>query len=309
MITAVQHLPQHQQGILGHQQISQLPPLKQHVPQIVPPPDSQNLYAKPIHSIIKSHPPQRAKAWQPIACPVEPPAVSKASDEHVSMGWRNGVVSQYSTPRHGRRCGGGSSLQRSQGGFLQAQTLLIGQATKKRQSHQRRLRKQQRIYTSSIEGAGNVQTERIRLVSRPTQRDIFWDETKGQNLDLRELLQPSPPLTDPHSRMEEMTTQLKSEVGLKRNSGSFSRDLNENVKKTSERRTQQTLPWLEDFRKHEQKHLNSRDALEGRWGCKQWLDTPREHCEKEERKMGGNTTGQVDSVHQKWNSWGQTHIA
>ncbi|KAG7328289.1 hypothetical protein KOW79_008233 [Hemibagrus wyckioides] len=273
MITAAHRLPQHQQGILGHRQISQLPPLKQHAPQIISsPPDSQNVYAKPIHSIIKSHPPQRAKAWQPIPCPVEPPAASNTSTNHVPM--------------------------RNKGGFLPAQTLLIGERTKKRQSHQQHLWEQQRIYTSTVEGAGNLQIERIRLVSRPTQRDIFWDETKGQNLDFRELLQPSPPLRPkPDSGMEEIT---KSEIGLK---GNFSKDLNESVTKSPERITQQNLPWLEDFQKNEQKHLHSWDVLEGQWGCKLWLDVPWERREKEEREMGRNTSGQVNSVHQKWSGW------
>lgn len=92
-----------------------------------------------------------------------------------------------------------------------------------------------------------MQTERIRLVSRPTQRDIFWDETKGQNLDLRELLQPSPPLTDPDSGMEEMTRWPQSEVGQKGNSDGFSGDLNESVTKSPEKITKRNLPWLEDF--------------------------------------------------------------
>lgn len=135
-----------------------------------------------------------------------------------------------------------------------------------------------------------MQIERIRLVSRPTQRDIFWDETKGQTLDLRVLLQPSPPLTDPDGGMKEMTRQPQSEVGLKGKPDSFSKDFNEHVKKSPERIKQQNLPWLEDFRKHEQKHLNSLDLLEGRWGYRQWQDTPRERYEKEEKKMGRNTT-------------------
>ncbi|KAK2843379.1 hypothetical protein Q7C36_011594 [Tachysurus vachellii] len=273
VITAAQHLPQHQQGILGHRQISQLPPLKQHVPQIISsPPDSQDLYPKPVQSIIKSHPPQRAKAWKPITCPMELSAASKSSNEHVSM--------------------------RNKGGFLQAQTLLIGERTKKRQQH---IREQQRIYTSTVGGAGNSQIEKIRVVSRPTQRDIFWDETKGQNLDFRELLQPSPPLMpEADSGMEEMTRRLKSEVGLK---GNLSRDLNESVTISPGRIRQQNLPWLEDFRKNEQNHLNTWDIVESQWGHKLWQDTHWESRENEEGEMEGNTSGQVNSVHRKWNHW------
>lgn len=153
-----------------------------------------------------------------------------------------------------------------------------------------------------------MQIERFQLVSRPTQRDIFWDETKGQNLDLRELLQPTPPPTDPDSGIEVITRQPKSEVGLKGHLGSFARDLKKSITKSPETITQQNLPWLEDFRKHEQKHFNSRDILEGQTEHKQWLDAPRQCYEKEKKKMGRNTTGQVNSVHQKRNSWGKTHI-
>lgn len=59
-----------------------------------------------------------------------------------------------------------------------------------------------------------MQTERIQLVSRPTQRDIFWDETKGQNLDLRELLQPSPPLTDPDFGHRDRRTGIEGQSGM-----------------------------------------------------------------------------------------------
>ncbi|KAF7704382.1 hypothetical protein HF521_021454 [Silurus meridionalis] len=211
LITAGQYLPQHQQGIRGHQQIRQLPPLKQHVPQLVHlPSDSQNVHAEPIHSIIKSHPPQKPKAWQAVACQMELAATSKASDENVTMGCHTPKFHSMS----GRRCGAGSSLQTNHGKFLQAQTLLIGQATKKRQSRQKHLR-ERRIFTLNIAGACNGQTERTNLVSRPTQRDIFWDQTTGQNLDLRELLQPSPHLTDPDTEIEELPGRQNLEVGLK----------------------------------------------------------------------------------------------
>lgn len=148
-----------------------------------------------------------------------------------------------------------------------------------------------------------MQIEGIRLVSRPTQRDIFWDDTTGQNLDFRELLRASSPLTDPDSGTEEMTRQPKSEVGLKDDLGGFSRDLNESLTKSPEHIPQQNLPWLEDFRKHEQKHLNTWEVLEGQWTCEQWLDAPRKRHENEEREIGRKTTGQVNSVHQKWNNW------
>lgn len=45
-------------------------------------------------------------------------------------------------------------------------------------------------------------SQRVRLVSRPMQQNVFWDEFEGQTLDVRELLQPSPQLTDP--KVEDM---------------------------------------------------------------------------------------------------------
>ncbi|XP_036450065.1 uncharacterized protein LOC118824186 [Colossoma macropomum] len=200
MITAAQSPPEYQYGIVGHQHTSHLPPLKQHVPQIVHSlPGLQNLYAKTGHSIIKSHPPQQAKAWQPTAPLMEP---SMASDEHAFMakGWRDGVAHQYSNPSWGGRHGAGSNHQRNMGGFLPAQTVLTHQVNKKRQAQQRNFRerraKQRIFYTSTVKGI-DEEPQRIRLVSRPTQRDIFWDEVKGQSLDPKELQQPSPPVTVP----------------------------------------------------------------------------------------------------------------
>ncbi|TSQ46665.1 hypothetical protein Baya_11375 [Bagarius yarrelli] len=241
IITAVRRIPQHQQGIVG-QRDHQLPPIKQHIPQIVPsPPDSQNLYVKPIHSIIKAHPPQKAKIWQPIERSTEPPGVSKTYNDHASM--------------------------RKKGGFLQAQTSLIGEATKKRRSHQRRLEDQRKLYTSTI---GNSQMKEIRLVSRPTQRDIFWDETEEQNLDFRELLQPSPPLTNLDAEIKEISSRLKTEARLKDTS-------DEIVTKSPERLAPQNFIWLEDFRKNELKHFKTWDVLEGQWEPKLWLDTTWKH--------------------------------
>lgn len=145
-----------------------------------------------------------------------------------------------------------------------------------------------------------MEIEKIRLVSRPTQRDIFWDEMTGQNLDPRELLQSSPHLTDPDSKEKEITKQPNSAVGLRGNSGDFSMDLNEeSATKLPERKTQRRLPWLEDFRKREQNHVNTWSVLEDGWGRSKWLDMPWGRCEKTERELGRKTTSQVNSVQQK----------
>ncbi|KAI4879107.1 hypothetical protein NFI96_014439, partial [Prochilodus magdalenae] len=195
MITAVQGRPE-------HQHTSQLPPLKQHVPQIA---QSLSGLQNTGHSIIKSHPPQRAKAWQPTAPLMEP---SVASDEHASMAkrWRDGAAHQYSTNSKGGHCSARSCQQRNMGGFLPAQIVLTHQANKKRQAQQRNFRekhaKQRTVYISSVKGTDNEETQRIRLISRPTQRDIFWDEVKEQSLDPKELQQPNDPVTVPDLREE-----------------------------------------------------------------------------------------------------------
>lgn len=51
---------------------------------------------------------------------------------------------------------------------------------------------------ASVEGDEMERNQRVRLVSRPMQQNVFWDEFEGQILDVRELLQPSPQLTDPN---------------------------------------------------------------------------------------------------------------
>lgn len=40
--------------------------------------------------------------------------------------------------------------------------------------------------------------QKVCLVSRPMQQNIFWNLSEGQILDVRELLQPSPQVTDPN---------------------------------------------------------------------------------------------------------------
>lgn len=50
---------------------------------------------------------------------------------------------------------------------------------------------------ASVEGDEMERSQRVRLVSRPMQQNIFWDEFEGQILDVRELLQPSPQMTHP----------------------------------------------------------------------------------------------------------------
>ncbi|XP_035388964.1 uncharacterized protein LOC113587039 isoform X2 [Electrophorus electricus] len=255
---------------------------------------------------------------------------SMASDERVSMakGWRDGLVHQYSTPNQRGRCCAGSSQQRNTEGFLPAQTVLNYNTTKKHRAQQRHFREkrreQQRVYTSSIRGTNDEEIQSFRLVSRPTQRDIFWDETKGQCLDLRELLQPTPPPTDPHLT-DEMKRPLhpdnESKFGAKGRTdnglaqgtqGGFSWDMN--VRTTNPVRGQinplpgsdyttwqENLPWLQDFRTQEKKHVNSHNVLEEGWGRKQWLVTSSRGLRWGEGEMGVDTDGYVNPA-QKRNS-------
>ncbi|XP_076835381.1 uncharacterized protein LOC143481285 [Brachyhypopomus gauderio] len=281
--------------VLEHRPTCPLPPLKQNKPHVVHSlPGSQDLYTKRGHSIIKSHPP-RQKAWQPDTPLKEP---SMASDEHVSM--------------------------RNTRGFLPAQNVLNYHATKKQRALQRHLREkqreQQRIYTSSIGGGGDEEIQRIQLVSRPTQRDIFWDETKGQHLDFRELLRLSKPATKP--RVLEGTRRpphpdntagfgANDRTLPQGNQGGFPRATRASVRSPGRGRTsplqepdyetrRKNLPWLQDFRTHEQISVNSHNVLEDRWGHELWLEPPRRGLGGEEGEKGADINTHVNAVHQKW---------
>ncbi|KAM7402996.1 hypothetical protein PAMA_003767 [Pampus argenteus] len=79
-----------------------------------------------------------------------------------------------------------------QGGFLEAQTALAQQAHRYRQAHLRQARQQRRhkvIYTYDAGGPNKEGIQRLKLVRRPTERDIFWDEITGERLDLGCLLE------------------------------------------------------------------------------------------------------------------------
>ncbi|KAI7804753.1 hypothetical protein IRJ41_017195, partial [Triplophysa rosa] len=183
MITTVQGTEMQEKGILGQRKSNHLPPLtgRQEVPLNVGlETGSQSVCDKTGDSIVKSHPPQPAKDTE----------------------WRDGPVHHYSTPSQGEHCGTNNTVQGHMKGLLLAQTMLSRQATKKRQAQQKCFRerrgRQKRVYTSeTVEGNEMEDRQRVRLVSRPTERNIFWDESEGQILDVRDLLQPSPELIDP----------------------------------------------------------------------------------------------------------------
>ncbi|XP_052001927.1 uncharacterized protein LOC127657252 [Xyrauchen texanus] len=212
MITAVQGTGMQEKGILGQGKTNHLPPLtgRQEVPHIVHlEQGTQSVCDITGHSIIKSHPPQPAKGWQPMAPAIEfdlnpskHPCMKHKNAESEGMEWKDGPVHRYSTPSLGGHCGTSKTQQGHMKGLLLAQTMLSHQATKKRQAQQKCFRqrrwKQKKVYNSEVEGDNMERMQRVRIVSRPTQRNIFWDESEGQILDVKELLQPSPELTDPN---------------------------------------------------------------------------------------------------------------
>ncbi|XP_051578340.1 uncharacterized protein LOC127454885 [Myxocyprinus asiaticus] len=202
-------------------------------------------------------------------------------------------------------------------GLLLAQTMLSRQATKKRQAQQKCFRqrrgKQKKVYTSEVEGDNMERMQRVQLVSRPTQRNIFWDESEGQILDVRELLQPSPELTDPN--IEDMidkplTGGFVPEVedwklgGLVMESSKNSQwspnsktNLEGGLTETVQRYCD--LAWLQDWRGLEKKHHKSKNVQVNR---QRWMDG---HCsglymklcagEREERDIKKSHLFQADS--------------
>ncbi|XP_024285937.1 uncharacterized protein LOC112256719 isoform X2 [Oncorhynchus tshawytscha] len=113
----------------------------------------------------------------------------------MAMGrdWRDGGVLHFSTPSQGAHDGTG---RHPQGGLLEAQMVLSQQAQRRRRAHQRRVREQRvherTIYIDNVEAPSSKGIQRLHLLNRPTQRDIFWDEMTGESLDLQEILQTSP---------------------------------------------------------------------------------------------------------------------
>lgn len=114
--------------------------------------------------------------------------------------------------------------------------------------------------------------QRVRLVSRPTQRNIFWDDSEGQILDVRDLLQPSPELTDPDSEdviktkpqtdsrfesdVEDWTFEGPVMKSCRKSlcSTHLDRGLTETVQRSCD------LPWLQDWREFEKKHHATKDV-------------------------------------------------
>ncbi|XP_067223344.1 uncharacterized protein [Chanodichthys erythropterus] len=197
MITTGKGSERQEKGIVVQRKTNHLPPLtgRHKVPRIVhleqvvmSPTGSQSVCDK---SIIKSHPSQPAKAWQTMTLvtgadvnPVKHAHMAYKAAESEDTEWRDGPVHCYSTPSLEGHCGTSNTLQGHMKGLLLAQTMLSRQATKKWQAQQKCFRerrgKSKRVYTSYVEGDEMERNQRVRLVSRPMQQNVFWDEFEGQ---------------------------------------------------------------------------------------------------------------------------------
>ncbi|XP_069049290.1 uncharacterized protein [Lepisosteus oculatus] len=184
------HSDQEQQGSLGRRRTTQLPPLRQEMTYSFAPRSAglQSPGTSVGGSIIKSHPPQRPQGLQPLALPIAGFLFEEVAN-HTALG-----------------------------GVLEAQAALS------RQSHEQR-RAQRRLVREILEQRGNrghrgtvcMASDRgelegkgkrnVRLVKRPAERDIFWDSSSGEGLDLVEA---SPGLQEWELAESPRTTQHRS---------------------------------------------------------------------------------------------------
>ncbi|XP_074517749.1 uncharacterized protein LOC141783992 [Sebastes fasciatus] len=137
-------------------------------------------------SIIHSHPPRRPQAMHPLVLQIG--HTSTANQIAMGRDCRDGDVHLFSTIGQTGHSGTGRMIQ---GGFLEAQTALAQQAHQHRRAHLRQAREQRRhkvVYSVNVGGTEGIQ--KLKLVRRPTERDIFWDETTGESLDPSCLLDP-----------------------------------------------------------------------------------------------------------------------
>ncbi|XP_070698400.1 uncharacterized protein [Pempheris klunzingeri] len=176
-------------GCLG-QRKTILPPLKQELSlsTLSEPCFAGNLSPKQSNnsSIIHSHPPRRPQALQPLALQIS--HTSTANQIAMGRDCRDGVFQRFSTAGQTAHCGTGRMIQ---GGSLEAQTALAQQAHRHRRALHQQAREQRRhkvVYV--VNGPHTERIQRVKLVRRPTERDIFWDETRGESLDPSCLLDP-----------------------------------------------------------------------------------------------------------------------
>ncbi|XP_035796614.2 uncharacterized protein LOC118469137 [Amphiprion ocellaris] len=175
-------------GPLGRRKTT-LPPLKQEITlsSLSEPRSAGTFPSKQSDnsSIIHSHPPRRPQALQPLALQIG----HTRTANQIAMGrnCRDGDVHQFFTT------GQTGTSRMIQGGFLEAQISLTQQTHQHRQTHLRQARDKRRhkaVYTATVRSPNAEGIQRLKLVRRPTEKDIFWDETTGQRLDPNCLLKP-----------------------------------------------------------------------------------------------------------------------
>ncbi|XP_015205588.2 uncharacterized protein [Lepisosteus oculatus] len=212
------HSDQEQQGSLGRRRTTQLPPLRQEMTYSFAPRSAglQSPGTSVGGSIIKSHPPQRPQGLQPLALPIAGFLFEEVAN-HTALGTLPKGGDSLRSPIHRQReCSGKAGPL--QGGVLEAQAALS------RQSHEQR-RAQRRLVREILEQRGNrghrgtvcMASDRgelegkgkrnVRLVKRPAERDIFWDSSSGEGLDLVEA---SPGLQEWELAESPRTTQHRS---------------------------------------------------------------------------------------------------
>ncbi|XP_034530460.1 uncharacterized protein LOC117805940 [Notolabrus celidotus] len=176
-------------GSLGQKKTT-LPPLKQEITlsTLSEPCFTGNIPPKQSNhsSIIHSHPPRRPQALQPLAVQIGTP--STANQFSMGRGCRDGGVQQFSTTGP---AGISGTSRMTQAGFLEAQMALTQQDHRLRRGHLRQARELRRhkvVYTANVGNPDEIQ--RLKLVRRTTERDIFYDEATGERLDPSCLLDP-----------------------------------------------------------------------------------------------------------------------
>ncbi|XP_051252178.1 uncharacterized protein LOC127361525 [Dicentrarchus labrax] len=153
------------------------------------------------------------QALQPLALQIG--HTSTATQIAMGKDCRDGAVQRFSTAGRTGHSGTSRMIQR---GFLEAQTSLTQQAHQRRRAHLRQTREQRRhkvVYAVNVGGANTEGIQRVKLIRRPTERDIFWDETTGESLDPSCLLDQK---SLPHLCEERQRNQTEKQLPLQKRS-------------------------------------------------------------------------------------------
>lgn len=117
----------------------------------------------------------------------------------------------------------------------------------------------------SAEGPHKEGIQKLKLVRRPTERDIFWDETTGERLDLSCLLEPKS-LTLLSEEMQqnhaEHSLEWKAEESDQRNHTQSPKDTDKGTIQQSEHRgmsLDENLSWTNECEIGRTEHKTHRD--------------------------------------------------